>query len=143
MDLTVVVYVNGSDKAIELYQKVFDAELVNTLPSNEDDCKYYTAELNINGNSLTVIEAKHVIKFDGSQSKEAVRVYSKEERFAGNTMQLTVCFNKGSAEKIKQAYELLRGDITISELGPCFSSSCMVDFIDKFGVRWCFMELED
>jgi PhnB protein len=143
METTMLIYVNGSDEAIELYQKAFHAELGYAMPSEEDDCRYYHAELNIYGQSLTVVEAKHVLKFSDSPSEEAVRLFSQTERLAGNTMQFCVYFDNGSADKIKQAYEVLRkGGVTIVELGPCFSSPCMVDFIDKFGVRWCFLELD-
>jgi len=41
-------------------------------------------------------------------------------------------------EDVKRAYEILQEDSqTNVVLGPTFWSPCMVDFVDKFGVRWC------
>ena len=144
MQTMMSVYVNGSDEAIALYQKAFGAELGYTIPSEEGDCKYYHAELNIHGQHLAIAEAKHVLKFYErliSPSEEAVRLFSQTERVAGNTMQFCIYFGKGEADKIKRAYEILReGSVTLVGPGPLGENPCFVDFIDKFGIRWCLLE---
>ena len=144
MEVMTSIYVNGSDEAIALYQKAFDAKLGYTIPGSEGDCKYYHAELNINGHHLAIAEAKYVLKFYEkliAPSEEAVRLFSQTERIAGNTMQFCIYFDKGDADKIKHAYEVLReGSVTIVGPGPLGSNPCFVDYIDKFGVRWCLLE---
>ena len=144
METIMSVYVNGIDEAIELYQQAFNADLGYIVPSKEDGCKYYHAELKIHGQILAIAEAKHVLKFYErliSPPEEAVRLFSQTERITGNTMQFCVYFDKGGADKIKQTYEVLReGSVTIIEPGAVGDNPCMVDFIDKFGIRWCFLE---
>jgi len=141
MKTMVSTYVNGSDEAIELYQKAFDAELGYTMPSKEKDCKYYHAELNIYGINLAIAEAKYVLDFYDSPSEKAVEIFSQKERIAGNTMQICIYYDKGDANKIKRAYEILReGSVAIVGLGPALGSPCVVDFIDKFGIRWVLIE---
>ncbi|WHX50928.1 hypothetical protein QNH46_09925 [Paenibacillus woosongensis] len=39
-----------------------------------------------------------------------------------------------------EAYQIINVESkTITPIGPIFFSPCLVSFIDKFGVRWCFM----
>ena len=61
-------YVKGSDKAIALYQKAFDAKLVASYP--HADGTFMHAELNVYGQILAVSEA-----------------LKDEERITGTTMQ--------------------------------------------------------
>lgn len=134
-------YINGSDEAIELYQKAFNAELGYTMPSTEEDCKYYHAELDIYGTTLAIAEAKYASKFYEVLPKEGFKLFSQTERIAGNTMQLCIYYDKGSTDEIKRAYEVLKeGSTAIVEIGPFADSPCFVDFIDKFGIRWCLAE---
>jgi len=141
MQTMVSTYVNGSDEAIELYQKAFNANLGYTMPSKEKDCKYYHAELNIHGLKLAIAEAKYVLDFYDSPSAKATELFSQTERIAGNTMQICIYYDKGDADKIKYAYEVLReGSVAIVDIGPALGSPCVVDFIDKFGIRWVLIE---
>jgi Uncharacterized protein conserved in bacteria len=57
---------------------------------------------------------------------------------AGSTMEIVAIFeNEGD---LKEAYQILiEGSETITTIGPTFYSPCLVTFVDKFGVRWCFM----
>ena len=119
MQTLISTYVNGSDEAIELYQKAFEAELGYTIPSEENDCKYYHAELNIYGQTLAIAEAKYALKFYESvisPTEECVKLLSQTERITGNTMEICIYYDKGSTDKIKQAYEVLReGSVAIIE----------------------------
>ena len=111
------VYVKGSDKAFELYQKAFDAEL--GAQYKNDDGSYMHAELNAYGQILAISEADEAIT-------------------AGSTMQFCFHFGEGEDEKVKKAYEVLKDGAEITHpLGPCSFSPLMSALIDKFGVSWC------
>lgn len=114
------VYVKGSEEAVELYLKAFNATLGFNV-KNADNT-FYHSELDICSHTLSVAEAN-----DGMN-----------ERITGNTMQFCLHYGEGNEDMIKQAYEILKeGSEILIPLGPCDFSSLCVDFIDKFGVRWC------
>ncbi len=55
-----------------------------------------------------------------------------------SAMQIVVIFD--NEDELKEAYEIMKnGSQTIIPMEPTFYSNCLVDFLDKFGVRWCFM----
>lgn len=112
-------YVKGSDKAVELYQKAFDAELVASYPNS--DGTYMHAELNVYGQILALSEAP-----------------DNEERITGTTMQFCLHFGEGKESFVQKAYNVLKdGAKILYPLSPCEFSVLMVDLIDKYGVRWC------
>jgi PhnB protein len=112
-------YVKGSDKAVEFYQKAFDAKLVSSYQN--DDGTFYHAELDVYGQILAVAEAN-----------------PNEEVITGNTMQFCLHFEPDYEDKVRKAYEVLKEGATINyPLSPCDYSPLMVDLIDKFGIRWC------
>jgi PhnB protein len=112
------VYVKGSAEAIQLYQKAFDATLVSEYQN--DDGSYMHAELDVFGQILALSE---------STEKKSV---------TGNTMQFCLHFGEANKELVEKAFKVLEKDAHILiPLGPCFYSSSMVSFIDKFGVSWC------
>ena len=118
------VYVKGSIEAVELYKKAFNSSVISEY-KNEDG-SYYHSELDVYGQVLAVSEAR----YSGA--------FANEDRVTGNTMQFCLHFGEEEIENVKKAYEVLKdGSKTLFPLGPCEFSSCMVDFIDKFGVRWC------
>ena len=82
------VYVTGSDKAAEFYQKAFDAKLVCAYPN--EDGTYMHAELDVYGQTLALSE---------SNSKETD---------SGNTMQFCLHFGEGNADKVYRIYEVLK-----------------------------------
>jgi len=111
------VYVKGSIEAVELYQQAFNA----TLKSNykNDDGTFLHAELDVCGHTIALSE-------------------SDDEKVPGNTMQFCFHFEEGQDDAVKKAYEVLKEGSQVNHAcGPCFYSSCMADFIDKFGVHWC------
>lgn len=115
------VYVKESDKAVEFYQKVFDAKLVSAY-QNEDGT-YMHAELDVYGQILALSEL------------------NEKEANPGNTMQFCLHFGEGSADKVYKIYEVLKEDASphepIRDTG--FSKHCFW-LIDKFGVYWCIFE---
>jgi PhnB protein len=112
-------YVWESDKAVELYQRAFDAELVSSFP--QPDGTFFHAELSVFGQILAIAEAR-----------------KDEARATGNTMQFCLHFGEGKEETVQKAYDVLKDGATILyPLGSCEYSVLMVDLIDKFGVRWC------
>lgn len=117
-------YVKGSDKAVALYQKAFDAELVSSYPNA--DGTFYHAELDVYGQILAVAEAG-----DGLYSKDG-------ESVTGNTMQFCLHFGEGEEARVRKIYDILKdGAEILFPLSSCEFSTLMVDMIDKFGVRWC------
>lgn len=112
------VYVKDSVKAVQLYQKAFDAKLISE--HKNDDGSYIHAELDVFGQILALSESR------------------EEKNITGNTMQFCLHFGEANKELVEKAFRVLEQDAQIfSPLGPCFFSSCMVSFIDKFGVSWC------
>jgi PhnB protein len=113
------VYVKGSNKAVELYQRAFDAELVASYP--HDDGTYMHAELNVYGQILAISETQ-----------------KSEESITGTTMQFCLHFGEGKEDLVQKAYnELKDGAKILYPLSPCEFSVLMVDIIDKYGIRWC------
>lgn len=112
-------YVKESDKAVELYQKAFDAELVASYPNS--DGTFMHAELNVYGQILAISEAN-----------------KDEERITGTTMQFCLHFGEGKEELVRKSYNVLKDNAKIIHpLSSCSFSPLMVDLIDKYGVRWC------
>ncbi len=113
------VYVNESDKAVELYQKAFDAELVASYPN--DDGTFMHAELDIYGQILAVSEA-----------------LKDEKRITGTTMQFCLHFGEGKEKLVQEAYNVLKKSANIlCPIGPCPFSTLMFGLIDQYGVSWC------
>jgi PhnB protein len=113
------IYVKGSDTAVELYKKAFDAELEVSYPNS--DGTFMHAELNVYGQILAISEA-----------------LINEEIITGTTMQFCLHFGEGKEELVQKAYNTLKDDAKIIyPLSPCEYSTLMVDLIDKYGVRWC------
>ena len=111
------IYIKGSVEAVEIYQKAFDAELVNE--TKNEDGSYLHAELDVFGQILAIAEAR-------------------DKRIFGNTMQFCFHFGEGKEEIVKKAYEILKDGAQIEfPLGPCFFSPSMFGLTDKFGVNWC------
>lgn len=113
------IYVRGSDKAVELYQKAFDAELVASYPHS--DGTFMHAELNVYGQILAVSEA-----------------LEDDEKITGTTMQFCLHFGQGKEDLVIKAYNILKnGAKILYPLSTCDFSELMVDLIDIYGVRWC------
>lgn len=111
------VYVKDSELAISMYQKAFDAKVGSVY--KDDDGSIVHAELDINGHVIALSEAS-------------------EDSETGNTMQFCIQYGEGNEDLIKKAYGILEQGSTINySLSPCFYSSLMADFTDRFGVRWC------
>lgn len=133
------VYVHGSDKAVALYQKAFDAEIMCAYPS--DDGTYYHAELDVYGQILAVAESSYGFDCPEAGSKYLVSFAPGSERNPGNTMQFCLHFGEGNADKVQKGYEVLKeGGLILYPLGPVNYSPCMADIVDRFGVRWCLFE---
>jgi len=112
------VYVKESNKALEFYQKAFDAKVMGIYP-NEDGTLAHS-ELDIYGQIMAVTEL------------------SENETVTGNTMQFCLEFGEGKEEIVQKAYDVLKDGAKIDyPLGPCDWSPLMASLIDKFGIFWC------
>lgn len=119
-------------KAIELYKKAFDIEVISLLKykdanpidfkSDEDKKDYiYHAELLLGGN--------RVIMFDD---------LSMVGHLTGNSISLVITFDTG--DEVINAYEVLKDNaVIINPIQSTTYSSCMVSLIDKYGMRWELM----
>lgn len=112
------VFVKGSDKALEFYQRVFDAKVICSYPNSDGTLMH--SELDVFGQIMAVSEL------------------SDEKAITGNTMMFCLDFGEGKEAIVSQTYDLLKdGAEIISPLGPCSYSPLEADLIDKFGIRWC------
>lgn len=120
------LYLNGRCcEAIELYQMAFDAKTDSIMfdPRKEPDKYVIHAEMHILGTRIMLSD------FGGTA-----------EGTADTTMEIVAIFPNEKA--LREAYQIMdegNKTITITPIGPVFYSSCLVQFVDKFGVRWCFM----
>lgn len=113
------VYVKGSDKALEFYQKAFDAKIIASYPNVDGTLSH--AELDVYGQVLALSEL------------------SDNSVVTGNTMQFCLHFGEGKEAIVKKAYEVLKEGVQRDDgpAGPCEWSPCMFSLVDKFGVNWC------
>jgi PhnB protein len=117
-------YVKNSAQAVELYQKAFDAKLGSFYQN--DDGSFYHAELDVYGQVVAIAEACYGYTF------------ANDQRTTGNTMQFCFHFGEGKEEIVQKAFDVLEdGCQILYPLSACEYSPYMVDFTDKFGIRWC------
>lgn len=115
------VYVSDAAAAIELYERAFNARLIDI--HHTKDGKVFHSELDVEGQILAVADRERA---DGADD------------ITGNILQFCLHFEKGREAFVKRAYEALcEGGVVRVPLGPCVFSPCMMDIIDRFGVRWC------
>jgi PhnB protein len=116
------LYLNGSCcRAMELYKQAFNAKIKSIMYHPEKEKFVIHAEMQILGHLVTMGDY-------GGASRGS----------ADSTMELVAKFDSEAA--LRYAYEkLIDGGTTISPIGPIFFSACFVQFVDKFGVRWCFL----
>ena len=115
------VYVKGSIEAVELYQKAFDAKLVDE--HKFDDGTYAHAELDVYGQILAISEAS--------------------DKKAGDNMQFCLNFHLGEKDKVTRAYDVLSKE-AIKAIPPnsCSWSPYVCGVVDKFGIYWCIYVTE-
>ena len=116
------VYVKESDKALEFYQRAFNAE-IKCDHRNEDGTVVH-AELDIYGQIFAICEAREA------------------EIITGNTMQFCLHFGEGKEAIVRKAYDALLDDCIkltapITNPGECPWSPCLFGLIDKYGINWC------
>lgn len=115
------VYLSDAAAAIAVYQKAFDAKLLDIF--HTEDGRIFHSELDVYGQVLSVADRE---------------ISEGQEDVTGNIMQFCLHFGQGNDELVKKAYEALyEGGTVRVPLGPCMYSSLMCDMIDRFGVRWC------
>lgn len=119
MEFMIQLYVSNAEEAIALYKEAFDAEL---------KCIDYTPE-------RTVLHSE----IEAYGQKIAIAT-AEDTPVTGTVFQIDVKMKK--EEDVRRAYEILKEDSVVNvPLGPCFFSPCMVDFVDKFKVRWCLFAI--
>lgn len=91
-------YVKGSDEAVELYQKAFDARLISSYLNS--DGTYYHSELDIQGEILAIAE-RNLANSIG------------DETITGNVMQFCLHYGQVNEDTVRKAYEVLKADTKI------------------------------
>ncbi|MEK4512054.1 VOC family protein [Paenibacillus anaericanus] len=118
------LYLNGTCcEAIELYKTAFNTETDSIMfdTQREPEKIVIHAEMHVLGTRLMLSD------FGGTR-----------ESSADTTMEIVAIFENDDV--LRKAYQVMNdGSKTITPIGPTFYSPCLVQFIDKFGVRWCFM----
>ncbi|ASA25848.1 VOC family protein [Paenibacillus donghaensis] len=118
------LYLNGAcSEAIELYKKAFKSEIDSIMYDSEKEPGKFVihAEMHILGTRLMLSDS-------GGTNESSV----------DSTMEIVAVFE--NKEVLREAYQVINdGSETIIPMGPIFFSDCLVSFVDKFGVRWCFM----
>lgn len=113
------LYVKNAAEAIEIYSNAFGGKLRSIDYTPEK--KILHSELLISGQVLAIAD-------------------TLETSITGTVFQIDVRME--SEEEVRKAYKTLEEDSqTNVPIGPVFFSPCMVDFIDKFGVRWCLFSV--
>ncbi|MFF2018412.1 hypothetical protein [Paenibacillus sp. NPDC058177] len=118
------LYLNGAcSEAVELYKKAFKSEIDSIMYDSEKEPEKFVihAEMHILGTRVMLSD------FGGTN-----------ESSVDSTMEIVSVFE--NEEVLREAYQIMNdGSKTINPMGPIFFSDCLVSFVDKFGVRWCFM----
>lgn len=115
MQFMIQLYVNNAAEAIELYTKAFDAKLEHIDYTPEKTVLH--SELLAHGQKIAISD-------------------SPDTSITGTVFQVDVRMK--SEEEVRKAYDILKeNSLANVPIGPVFWSPCMVDFTDKFGVRWC------
>jgi len=112
------VFVKDSPKALEFYQKVFDAKILGSYPNPDGTLAH--SELDVYGQIMMIGEL------------------FEDNAVTGNTMMFVLDFGEGKENIVQKIYDLLKdGAEILFPLGACDYSPLHTDLIDKFGVRWC------
>lgn len=111
--------VKDSVKALEFYQKAFNAKILCAYYS-EDRTFLEHAELDVYGQIFAITELL------------------EQDATPGNTMMFCLHMGEGKEAEIQRIFEVLKGEATITfPLGACSYSPLNVALIDKFGITWC------
>jgi PhnB protein len=132
--ITPVINLQGDcDEAIHLYEKAFETKadfILHYSDAKKEDWNrpltkkqknmVYHAEMKIGSQRLMFSD---IIEFD---------------LIKGNSFFLTITFE--TKEEVQKAYRILsEGCVTLAPMRSTTYSSCVVSFIDRFGMRWGLM----
>ena len=115
MEFMIQLYINNPEEAMALYKEAFDAELKYIEYTSENTFLY--SEIEAYGQKIAI----------GTTTDTPV---------TGTVSLIDIRMKK--EEDVRRVYEILKEGSQVNiPIGPCPYSSCMVDFVDKFQVRWC------
>lgn len=118
------LYLNGAcSEAIDLYEAAFNTRVDSIMYDSEREPEKYVihAEMHILGSRIMLSDFGGTCESSADATMEIVAIFENEAN-------------------LNKAYQFLQDESkTITPLGATFYSPCLVQFIDKFGVRWCFM----
>lgn len=111
------------EEAIELYIKAFDATVDTVLYSRDmgGGEGIGHAEMHIHGQRVMLND-----RFGNTRNS------------VDSAIQIVMIFN--NTDELKKSYSIIQeGSTAIDDMCETFYSPCVVVFVDKFGVQWCFM----
>jgi len=112
-------YIRNSLEAVEAYRTAFGAELTSQTLSAEG-VNIHT-ELDLGGQILAISEL------------------SGAEPSTGSTIEICIQYRPDEKHLMLCAFEALKSGATVMHApGPVFYSEYMTEFVDRFGIRWCF-----
>ncbi|KAA9008609.1 hypothetical protein F4V43_00290 [Paenibacillus spiritus] len=118
------LYLNGAcTEAMELYRQAFGAKTESVMydPQEEPGTVVIHAEMNILGSRIMLSDFGGTGRASAESTMEIVAICADEA-------------------ELRQAYQVLEpGSETVTPIGPTFYSSCLVQLVDRFGVKWCLM----
>ena len=111
------------EEAIELYKKAFDATVDSVLYSRDMGGGEGV------GHAEMYIHGQRVMLNDR---------FGNTKNSMDSAIQIVMIFS--DVDELKKSYSVVReGSMTIDAMCETFYSPCVVVFMDKFGVQWCFM----
>ena len=118
------ICVKESVKALEFYQKVFDAKLL--CKYDNSDGTVYHSEMEAYGQIMMVAGLA-----EGNTA-------------TGNNMTFVMQFSEGEEDIVRKIYDSLKDEANIiCPLCSCEYSPLTTDLIDKYGVHWCILVYEN
>lgn len=109
-------------EAIDVYKDAFSADITTLIKNDDSPQQVVHAEMQIHNQTVTFSDY-----FGGTQ-------HASEN----SVLHLTVYFD--SETELKETYgKIEEGSTTIRPFSNVGYSSCMIDFTDRFGVRWAFL----
>ena len=122
------LYFDGKcSEAIKMYEKAFETELDSIMYEDEDSIDGFVihAEMYIHGQRVMLSDG------DGGGG-------SNKNLSLDTGMQLVVTFE--NRDQLNLAYETMNDECkSIMPMASTFYSECVVVFLDRFGINWCFM----
>ena len=132
-----LIFGGQCNHAMELYEKAFGAKVtIKTLYSQANPKDFQCndeAEKDFVFHAEMTIDRQRIMLCDDSEG-------SLGDGMVARSTELGICVTFDSADEVKAAYEIMSEGATIyAPMCSTTYSSCYVNLMDKFGIRWALM----